>query len=146
MKYFAYGNNMKPGTLIERIGYIPEKAQCGFIQDYRLVFNKPCRGGFMCANILSVPGAKAWGVIYEMTEEDIEKIARYEVGYYQIGLIVQDAQGNNLGNAQVFIADLPDNQQKVDPRYIQNIKEGAEYHGLPEEYFEELNRIIEGRT
>ena len=62
-----------------RIGRLPERVS-GVLRDWRLEFNKASRGipGAGFANILPCPGDEVEGILYAVTEEELERLDRYE--------------------------------------------------------------------
>lgn len=58
--YFAYGSNMDPGRMCERVGRVPEgRRAC--LRDHELRFNKRGQDGKGKANVVPQSGGTVWG-------------------------------------------------------------------------------------
>jgi gamma-glutamylcyclotransferase len=80
VKYFSYGSNLDSKRMIER-GVVFTSRQFGILKDYKLVFNKitsknNSREGY--ANVIKSKGFIVEGGIYEVTDESISLLDRYE--------------------------------------------------------------------
>lgn len=91
--YFAYGSNLDADQMRQRC----PSARAVFrarLDHYRLDFTHPSRrwrGG--AADVLPCVGDCVWGVVYELHEEDLERLDRYEGGYERVVLYVSDDAG-----------------------------------------------------
>ena len=65
--YIAYGSNRNPDRLKQRIGPIAVGAK-GYLDDFRLVFNKANGDGSACANLQSAQGHRVPFVAYRLPE------------------------------------------------------------------------------
>src|SRR5438128_6786183 len=74
--YFAYGSNMHGATFRGRRGIEPRRALAARARGWRLVFDKPPAipivGSF--ANIVPDSSAEVLGVLYEISEVDLEHL------------------------------------------------------------------------
>ena len=79
IRYFAYGSNMDPVRMKERIGQIPE-AKAARLPGYVLRFNKRSQKhptvGF--ANVVPDPGSTVHGILYDIAENELAAIDRHE--------------------------------------------------------------------
>jgi gamma-glutamylcyclotransferase (GGCT)/AIG2-like uncharacterized protein YtfP len=84
MFYFAYGSNMNWQQMHERC---PSARFFGIaeLQHHKLAFTRKSKNrGCGVADAVSGPGQKLWGVVYEVTTLDIEKLDNLE-GYAPAG-------------------------------------------------------------
>lgn len=65
--YIAYGSNLNPSRLEDRIGHA-EASMKGYLDDFSLVFNKDNGNGSSCANLQSAPGCRVPFVAYRLPE------------------------------------------------------------------------------
>jgi len=68
VKYFAYGSNLSKSQMTKRVGNWENPEKC-VAEGYRLTFDS--RG---YADIISDRNSKVYGVIYELTEEQMCKL------------------------------------------------------------------------
>ena len=147
--YFAYGSNMQSATLRGRRGIEYHRALPGRLDGWRLVLDKPplipIGGSF--ANVIPDPTAAVHGVLFEMTEEDLAHLDLTEgvlVGNYErVPVTVQPLVP---ADAEAIVAYTLTSERR-DPsrlpthRYMRLLIEGAEEHGLPEEYVALLRSV-----
>src|SRR5437667_12594254 len=110
------------------------------LPDYELAFvwDSPGWGGGV-ATVIPSSGSEVWGVLWEVTDEHIKALDRYEgvaIGAYtREHLDVETDEG--LANALIYLAT--DTREKPPSgRYIDALIRGAEAHGLPADYVEQL--------
>ena len=108
IQYFAYGSNMNPQRISDRIGRMPD-AQSARPTDYVLRFNKRSkddpRQGY--ANIEPCEGSEAPGVLFGLTEEDLKRLDRKEgvgIGHYEHLPVVVETAGEEQVQAVAHIA------------------------------------------
>jgi cation transport regulator ChaC len=135
MLYFAYGINMDIESLGSR-GVTFEKVINGKARDYRLVFDKPAADGSGRANLQDDRGSVVEGVIWEVPDADLERIAVYEgaeQGHYRgMEITVQTARGELTClayRAAKFRTGL-----KPAPEYLAAMVRGAQTHSLSPQY------------
>jgi Gamma-glutamyl cyclotransferase, AIG2-like len=154
MLYFAYGSNLDPEQMRERC---PNHVVVGLasLQEYRIGFPRfSNRWGGGTAGLQLAHGKVMWGVLYELTDDDLAKLDEYE------GFIVDGDQHNAHDREHVTLELVrPDDgsiPRKVrawayvarpahpavpSRRYLDCILAGARHHRLPEEYIAELTLI-----
>lgn len=140
MKYFAYGSNMSSGRMIERGVNFTSKEK-GILKGYRFIINKKSakdmRVGF--ANVIEDKNSQVEGILYEITDNEIYKLDKYE-GYpkhYHRELIEINGE-----YATVYIANEPwisKNELYTTEEYKNHILEGKEF--LSEDYYNKLLEI-----
>jgi hypothetical protein len=135
MLYFAYGINMDIESLGSR-GVTFEKIINGKARDYRLVFDKPAADGTGRADLQDDRGSVVEGVVWEVPDADLERIAVYEgadQGHYRgMEIVVQTPRGELTClayRAAKFRTGL-----KPSRDYLATLVRGAETHGLSPEY------------
>ena len=134
--YFAYGSNLKKEQMNER-DVVIYKTYKGFINNYKLEFNKKSIDGSSKANITKSDGEIVWGVCFELDSDSFENLKNYEKGYDEQDVIVFDENQNILLTAKTFVSNkICDKLPTKD--YLDKIIEGAKQHGLPKEYIQEL--------
>ena len=137
MKYFAYGSNMSSHRLTERDVNFKSKEK-GTLKGYRFIINKKSQKnpniGF--ANIIRDDNSEVEGIIYEVSQEDIIKLDRYEGSpkHYKRETYIIDNK-----ECIIYIA----NEEWTSPKeleateeYKNFILEGKEF--LSEKYYEKL--------
>jgi gamma-glutamylcyclotransferase len=152
--YFAYGSNLFLEQMQKRIGGEPKVIGAACLENHRLGFtilSKTWKGGV--ADIVPEAGSKVWGAIYELTEQQLEKIDHYE-GYKKD----RDPKKNFYNRLQVEVVDKRGVKQacltyqaevgdekkrkylyhRPYEQYCEVIRKGGEDHGLPQEFYEHL--------
>lgn len=143
--YFAYGSNMQPETLAGRRGVRPRASAPARVAGWRLVFDKPplvpMRQSF--ANLVPDAGATAYGVLYELGEEDYAQVELTEAvpfGNYRRVEVEAVTLGARPATrrAWTLASDRRDPARRPSTRYLRLVIEGAEAHGLPAEWIARL--------
>ena len=152
--YFAYGSNLFLEQMQKRIGGGPKMIGAACLENHRLGFtilSKTWKGGV--ADIVPEAGSKVWGAIYELTEQQLEKIDHYE-GYKKD----RDPKKNFYNRLQVEVVDKRGVKQacltyqaevgdekkrkclyhRPSEQYCEVIRKGGGDHGLPQEFYEHL--------
>ncbi|MFN5889456.1 MAG: gamma-glutamylcyclotransferase [Bacteroidota bacterium] len=77
--YFAYGSNMNLEQMLGRNAFFTRRIR-GWVDGYRLVFNKIASSepGYGKANIIEDYGFEVMGVLYEVQEEALSTLDRFE--------------------------------------------------------------------
>ena len=90
MEYFAYASNLNKRQMRERCP--DSKLGCiATLPNYKLVFagwSRRWRGGY--ATIKSVRGEKVPGAVYEVSEQCLQRLDRFEEGYTRLKVTVFD--------------------------------------------------------
>lgn len=135
--YFAYGSNMQSATLRGRRGIAWTRANAARVRGWRFVCDKPplLPIGEAFANLVPDPDAEAWGVVYELTPDDLAHVELTEgvlVGNYRRVDVVAEPLGGGPVTAATLVADARDPALRPSERYRACLVEGAVEHGLPE--------------
>ncbi|MFA7326308.1 MAG: gamma-glutamylcyclotransferase family protein [Candidatus Kapaibacterium sp.] len=129
MLYFAYGSNMNPDRLKERVG-VYYGMEHGVLQGYKLTFNKksniPGRG---YATIEICDDSYVAGIIYKLSQKAIKILDMYEgfpAHYTKSYLSIETADG--LKECVVYIAneDMLGVDLKPTNEYFRHIMKGWE--------------------
>jgi cation transport regulator ChaC len=113
------------------------------LQGYRLVFNKVSQADNSGkANIEPMQGESVEGVIYTITQVDLDRLDKGEGGYGRVMMSVGMSDGTVV-DAWVYVArkTSPDPNLRPLVWYKRLLIEGAKEHGLSEQYFQALGRI-----
>jgi gamma-glutamylcyclotransferase len=139
---FAYGSNMCARRLeLYRVTPIGE-GRAALLAGYRLLFNKKSRtDGSGKANVESHAGGDLWGVVYAISQEELQLLDDGEKGYSRVILPVR-INGAAV-DAWIYIAADTDNDPALRPYswYKRFLVEGAGHHSLPADYVAKLERI-----
>jgi gamma-glutamylcyclotransferase len=150
MLYFAYGSNM---ALDHLQGRCPEAVPYGpaLLSGYRIGFRYPSTSfpGGSAADIVRDANARVWGVLFEITEGDIQALDGFEDvdlgGYRRIPIDVL-YDGLEVEAWSYEVIDKLDDDYRPVPEYLELMIEGALQAGLPETYIEEIEiKAIEAR-
>src|SRR5262245_20567970 len=142
--YFAYGSNLSPARMEERVGTIRKSVRC-FLRNYRLAFNKRAsKAGEVYANIIPSEGDRVWGVIYLCDSDAMQNLDVWEGvsgGHYYREQVEVVADGSSAFGAIADVAGkvIPEGRPSDD--YLKLILTGAKGHELPEEYIEQIKSI-----
>jgi len=136
MLYAAYGSNLHPRRLTERISSA-QLVATSFLSDWTLHFHKRSKDGSGKCNILS-GGDGIHVAIFDISAEDkltLDGIEGLGLGYSEILLNVPD-----IGDCASYVADESHIDGSLDPYdwYKELVLLGARAHGFPVDY---LNRI-----
>ena len=133
--YFAFGSNLRRARLERRVG--PVRALgLARLEGYRHTFNKHGADDTAKGNIVASQGHRVLGAAYELSEDQFETLATYELGYEKVVLDV------DLSGQQVEVATYRGirlNEGLAPTRwYLDHYLEGGLEHGIAESYFREI--------
>lgn len=142
MNYFAYGSNMNDKRMTDRgVNFLSKEK--GTLKGYKFIINKKSQKnpniGF--ANIIRDDNSEVEGIIYEVTEEDIIKLDKFEGApkhYRREIYIIENKQ------CVIYIANdvwTSTNELEATEEYKNHILEGKEF--LSEKYY---NKLLEIKT
>ena len=143
INYFAYGSNINSDRMKERgINFISRKF--GILKDYKLVFNKiasrnPNEG---YANIIICKNSIVEGAIYEITDESISLLDKYESvpkHYYRKEVEIQDSN-KLIKKCITYIANNSKITEGLKPStdYLNHILKGKDL--FTENYYNKLEK------
>jgi len=141
VRYFAYGSNMDPATFRGRRGIAYARAEAARAPGWRLVVDKPplVPIGEAFANLVPDPTAVAFGVLYEVSEDELAHVDFTEgvlIGNYtRIEIPVATLAAPDVPlSAFTLVSDRRDAALLPSTRYMACLIAGAVEHGLPAEY------------
>lgn len=145
MIYFAYGSNMSSAIMDARCSNATALG-AAHLPDHRLVFNLPSvRWGGSAANIERRRGATTWGVLWDLSEEDLARLDEVEGRYDRYPLTIENHRGLPALTYRVK-PDLVASPGWPHPTYLELLLAGAREHDLPESYIEVLLLQKAGRS
>jgi len=130
MYYFAYGSNLNRKQMQERC--LDSKPKfIATLHNYKLVFvgwSRQRRGGV--ASIRISRGEKVLGAIYEVSEECLRRLDRYEGSdYHRLNVKVNNEEGEPV-EAVTYINVRQTEETKPSPEYLSVIQQGYKDWGL----------------
>ena len=139
-KYFAYGSNLDLPQMKRRCPS-SKLISKGSLSGYRLTFNRFSSGwGGGVADVIQAQGSKVWGLVFEISDTDLERLDRYE-GYhkdetslYERWKTVIDTPNGQI--CDVWVYTVAEKQKFVKPtlEYLQIIKDAAKKWNFPKAY------------
>jgi len=130
MHYFAYGSNLSKKQTLERCPDSKPKFPATLHQ-YKLVFigwSRQWRGGK--ASLRRATGEKVPGAIYEVSEECLKKLDRYEGSdYRRLNVMVNDEDGEPI-EAITYINMGQTEETKPSLEYLSIIRQGYRDWGI----------------
>jgi gamma-glutamylcyclotransferase len=153
MHYFSYASNLDPDQMLARA---PGHRVIGLaeLRDHRLTFPRySARWGGGTSSVQSHHGESVWGVLFEVSDEDLASLDRHEGfrgpgnqhnEYDRVDVFVEltrpdDGSVPRRVRAAIYIARA-ENPQPPSRRYLDAILRGAAHHRLPEDYVAQLRR------
>ena len=152
MLYFAYGSNMDPGQMRQRCPSARFVAVAK-LPDHRLAFTHHAkdRGCGTCDGVPD-PGQEIWGVVFDISESDLEPLDESE-GYApgrplslncyvrQQRQVCREGIRDKPMLVWLYFANQQPNPPLPNAAYKKQLVDGARFWGLPEEYQAQLARI-----
>ena len=151
MHYFAYGSNLDPHQMSHRC---PGATVVGLaeLRDHKLTFPLTSHDwGGGVASVGVAHGSSVWGVVYELTDEHLASLDRYEhfVGpgdqhnlydreTTSVSLVrADDGSFPRRLHALIYVARAS-NPSPPSRRYLDAIVGGARHYKLPDDYVAKL--------
>jgi len=146
MKYFAYGSNMTTSRLENRVGGVVDLGVF-VLDDYDFNFNQIADDGSGYATIAAKKGAIVEGVLYELSNEQMKVLDRYEGtstrDYERIKVKIHNTK--DMINAITYIACKESVKERLKPRkdYLSFLIKGGQEptHRLSEKYIKFLKSL-----
>jgi hypothetical protein len=138
--YFAYGSNMSSPRLVERVGEvgIVGVARLGHHQHR---FSKLGADGTAKGNIEPVAGARALGVVYELSDAQFDRLAGFEGGYRRTSIEFTGAFARGPAPALTFVALRVIEGIAPSEAYLAHYQAGIGEHGIDPAYLAELSTL-----
>lgn len=111
----------------------------GLLTDYELKFNKISTDGSGKADIVSQRGSCVEGIIFNLSERQLEKMGEYEKGYRPVTNL-DVLMGDSVNSVTTFVAitEYVDNTLFPTEAYLRRIINGAKAFSLSPAYIEKL--------
>jgi len=140
--YFVYGSNMCSTRLEKRVGRTGVAWQMGWLKDYTLTFNKLGDNSSGYANILPDKGDIVYGVLYRLSETELQKLDRWEgvpQHYRRVPVAVETKAGTQQSVTYIAVKV----QENLRPKrcYLELLIRGAIEHNLPNDYIQRLKSV-----
>lgn len=151
MLYFAYGSNMDLDQMKSRC---PSARFYGVaeLRDHQLAFTRKSRKrGCGVADVITAKGKSVWGVVYEISEQDIDYLDRaegYQPGRQSNAYLREERVVFLNGNEQsplsvaIYIANKEKNPPLPNQEYKDLLIKGARFWRLPEDYIKNTLETI----
>jgi hypothetical protein len=146
--YFAYGSNMQTATFRGRRGIEPRRALGVRARGWRLVLDKPplVSIGHSFANLVPDVDAIAYGVVYEISVEDLAHVEYSEgvpLGNYCRAELEVEALATPRETLRAVTLTSDKRGEGLTPslRYMGLLIEGALEHALPDEWVAMLRAL-----
>lgn len=136
--HFAYGSNMSTARLEKRIGPVRQRG-IAKLEGHEIRFNKKSDDLSGKTNIGASQGSVVWGVLYELTPPQLEKLAKIEKGYAEQEVSVH--VGDMQSRARTFVAKKSTPGLRPTRDYLNHMIVGAREHQLPAEYIRMLESV-----
>ena len=139
-KYFAYGSNLDLLQMKRRCP-LSKLISKGMLPDYRLTFNRYAPGwGGGVADVIQDVDSEVWGLIFEISDSDLERLDMYEGCYkdqtslYERWKAVIDTPDVQV--CDVWVYTVVEKQKFVQPtaEYLQIIRDAAARWNFPQTY------------
>lgn len=143
--YFGYGSNVDRDTFLGRRRMRPLAARAAALDDWALHFDLPVgRGERGVANLRREPGARTWGVCWQITRAQAGHLDRTEGvphgAYRRQAVQVETREGARLA-AFTYCSERGVAGRKPSRRYLGLLLTGAREHGLPDEWIAYLRGL-----
>jgi len=124
MYYFAYASNLNRKQMAERCPDC-KPIVTATLHHYRLAFvgwSREWRGGV--ASIRPIRGGKVLGAIYEVSEECLKRLDKYEGSDYRRLNVIVNNEDNEPMEAVAYINSRQTEENKPSPQYLAVIQQG----------------------
>ena len=129
MNYFAYASNLNRKQMRERCPDSKPRLTVT-LPNYKLAFvgwSRQWRGGV--ASIKPFRGEKVPGAIYEVSEECLRRLDKYEAGYNRLNVTVFDEHGQPV-QAITYIKSGQSEETPPSKEYVAVIQQGYRDWGI----------------
>ena len=139
--YFAYGSNLSEEQMKKRCPnskLIGKAVLKGYKLDFTLYSSK-WEGG--CADIVGEENSEVWGLIYELSDNDIKKLDQYECpAYRRVKLKVINTSDEEK---EVYVYEVVNKKVFIAPseNYLDIIKKAAKKFNFLKEYSASLDLV-----
>ena len=141
-RYFAYSSNLDEVQLRQRCPDAVAETP-GALVDFRLAFTAYSAGwGAGVADVVACPGSRVWGVVFNLMDDDLESLDRFEGFPTQYDRFFAQIE-TDKGILDCWVYAVSRKQSFVAPsrRYLDVIRQAAGRHGFPDEYVRMLEAV-----
>ena len=141
--YFAFGSNMSSDVFAKSRGMSPIRKEMARLDGYKLAFDQKgiaiIEPAF--ASIQVFEKSEVWGVLYQLTEADFNRLHYTEGANYQVRSI--EVMGCSSGTISCYTYMGIDSVSGLSPsrRYASELISGAKENDLPTSYIQYLEGI-----
>jgi gamma-glutamylcyclotransferase (GGCT)/AIG2-like uncharacterized protein YtfP len=142
--YFAYGSNLDESQMVSRCPG-SRVISPGCLHNYRLDFTWfSSRWSCGVADVVESKSGEVWGLVYQVTEQDLEALDRYEgfpSAYDRFQATIDAIDGEYRG---VWVYTVYDKGSFRPPsrEYLDIIRSAAEQYTFPDHYKKALKEIL----
>lgn len=143
---FQYGSNCTVGRLNSprRLnGQAKDLGRAQTAEDFDIAFDVFSKmNGCAASDLVQTPARKAWGVLYELSDEAFAMLKKIEgPRYEEKPVLVKDEKGEER-NARTFLVRPEEHREGLatSAAYVSWIVYGLREHGVPEDW---INHVIE---
>ena len=141
--YFAFGSNLDQDQMRARC---PDARLLGVaeLRGYQLAFTiySPLRK-CGCADILPVAGKSVFGLLYELTDDDLARMDEFEGHPFHYQRLTVDVMlDGKIVAAETYAVGEKKEGLRPSSEYLALIRNAAERFGFPEAYRDELANIV----
>jgi AIG2-like family len=137
-RYFAFGSNLDADQMAQRC----PGSRVGFracLLDHRIAFTYASRRwGGGAADVVPAPGHEVWGMVWELSDDDLARLDGYELGYQRCALEVIDGAG--MTHTVTSYSVVAKGEHRPTQEYLDKMLRWGEHWGFPRRYLDLLRR------
>lgn len=138
-KYFSYGSNMSRARLQERTGDVIHHGH-GLLSGYAHRFDHKGQDGTAKGNIAAAEDGLVHGVVYTLSDAQVDLLRPYEGGYEIIHVELELVQLRERVTAYTYISEVSTLGLAPLDSYVEHYYRGMVENGIPEAYVEIIRR------
>ncbi|MCL4507656.1 MAG: gamma-glutamylcyclotransferase [Chloroflexi bacterium] len=151
MLFFAYGSSMDWAQMKARCKSA-EYVCLALLPNYRLAFPRKSKNGYGTAGVIPSKGGVVWGVVYQITKDDMRRLDTRE-GYWPGDLsrvnsyvrarchVFVNGERDKRLTTWTYYAVAQSSEFAPNAEYLNHIVSGAIHWKLPREYIDRLAAI-----
>ena len=145
---FTYGPGAVQGRMYDRIGPT-DVIGAAVLEDMQLVFDKPNMKNRQegLPNVVEAPGAKVFGVVFDLSKKQLDALDGFYGGYEQRSLPVGIGEPPVTRKAITWVARRTKEGLKPRQELIELTKQGMEENGADPSFIEALSdfEVLDGK-
>lgn len=138
IKYFAYGSNMNSEEILSCLGSKPKLIGIALLLDFKFAYNKKSIDATGKANVYPADNTGVYGVVYELSKEQIKLLDIKEGGYNRLTVTLQLSDKETRVITYTAKSERIDNKLHPSEDYRAKIIKGAKENNLPSIYIKEF--------